>query len=96
LGFVAFMVGDAMLVVGVVGAGDAVTVGPRDMSPDIAVAVCPWHIVAASAPRATMPLAAIAVARHVSGWFSTLTPPFRSFAGSPPTKRSFVIRPRPT
>ena len=51
--------------VGGIGAGVVeVVVSPIDMLPDFAVAVCSWPVAAASAPRVTMPLAAIAAACH--------------------------------
>jgi hypothetical protein len=90
-GFVAVIVGDARLVAIVVGAGPSVAVCPKDISPDIAVAVCPWPIAASSAPRATTPLTAIAATRHLNCLLCISAPPFRSFAASPPTKRSCRI-----
>jgi len=94
LGFAAFIVGAALMVAGVVVAGPAVAVCPKDMSPVIAVAVCPWPIAATSAPTATKPLAAIAAARHLSCLFRIFTPPFRSFAASSPSENGPLVPPR--
>ena len=78
-GFVAFMVGAALMVAGVVAAVVEVVVPPIDMVP-VAVAVRSWPIAAVSAPRVTTPIAAIAMACHLSFRFCIIPLAVRSFA----------------
>jgi hypothetical protein len=76
------MVGAALMVAGVVAAVVEVVLPPIDMVP-VALAVCCWPTAAASAPRVTTPIAAIAAACHLSFRFCILPLTVRSFATSP-------------